>query len=263
VSTFDPYVKQVAAFVEERRREGAQVRVFQGGGDPEVLRRALPVRVGPDANAGLILRADTFAELGSPESGSCAFPLWTRDASLLTDGRITVIGPGIRESEGARLPLGQVLIIGGRELGDGDHAALEQNQYVADQIEGYMIRSTPGRMWSRVRRDAAARGFDLDVLGRALMILFRSAIARIEAMEILFVTSSKEDVRRLDAIAEQVRTISTHITRNTWLARGYDILECTLGVDCKTCSDKPTCDDIRDVVRIRKTKLGRKVRAAP
>ena len=255
MGALDLTLKQVAAFVEERRRDGGQVRAFQCGGDPQELRQGLPVRVGPGANAGLILRPDTFAELGSPDAGSAAFPVWTRDASQLSDGRITLIGPRIRESEGASLPFGQVLMIGGAELGDEEHEALEQNQYVADQIEGYMIRSTPGRMWSRVGKDAARRGFDFDVLGQALMLLFKSAIPKIEAMEVLFVTSGKEDLQQLNGIAEQVRTIGTLIARNAWLARGYDILECTLGVDCRSCSDKPTCDDIRDVVKIRKKKL--------
>jgi CO dehydrogenase/acetyl-CoA synthase beta subunit len=255
VAAFDAYLEQVTAFIEESRVRGRQVREFRCEGDPASLRAALPVRVGPDANAGLILRTDTFAELGSPELGSCAFPLWTRDPALVDDGRITLIGPSIRESQGASLPFGQVLMVAGEELGDEDHAEVEQGQYVADQIDGYMIRSTPGRMWSRIRNDAAAKGFDFDVLGKALMVLFKSQIPRIQAMEVLFVTSSREDVEQLNGLAEQVRTIGKHMVRSTWLARGYDILECTLHVDCKSCSDKPECDEIRDVVKIRKTKL--------
>jgi CO dehydrogenase/acetyl-CoA synthase beta subunit len=255
VTAFDSYLRQVTAFIEASRDKGSRVREFRCEGDPASVRAGLPVRVGPDANAGLILRSDTFAELGSPELGSCAFPLWTRDPELLEDGRITLVGPGIRESQGASLPFGQVLMVAGAEMSDEDHAEVEQHQYVADQIDGYMIRSTPGRMWSRIRNDAAEKGFDFDVLGKALMVLFKSQLPKIQAMEVLFVTSSKEDVEQLNGIAEQVRTIGKHIVRNTWLARGYDILECTMHVDCKSCSDKPECDEIRDVVKIRKTKL--------
>jgi len=41
----------------------------------------------------------------------------------------------------------------------------------------------------------------------------------------------------------------------------YDILECTLDVDCGSCSSKPVCDDIREVVKVRKKK-GRETREA-
>ncbi len=40
-----------------------------------------------------------------------------------------------------------------------------------------------------------------------------------------------------------------------WLkARGYDILECTLGWDCGTCPDKTVCDDIKEILTVRKRK---------
>jgi hypothetical protein len=76
-------------------------------------------------------------------------------------------------------------------------------------------------------------------------------------MEIIFVTSSKEDLQRLDEIAEQVKKISKDIIRETWLARGYDILECTLGWDCGSCPDKTVCDDIKEVVKVRKKKTSK------
>jgi CO dehydrogenase/acetyl-CoA synthase beta subunit len=262
VATFDGYVKQVAEFVEELRGDGRQIRHFDGAGEPAGLLEDLPVRVGAGAASGIILRGDTFAELGNPAAGSCAFLLWTDDASLLEDGRITLVGPGVQQSPDGSLPFGQVLLVAGKDLGKPEHETLEQSQYVSDKIEGYMIRSTPGRMWSRVSRDAAGKGFDFDTLGKALIALFRSEIPKIEAMEILFLTSDKQDVQKLDRIAEQVREISKEIVREVWLDRGYDILECSQGVDCGSCSDKDTCDDIREVVKIRKKKIKEKTAAA-
>jgi hypothetical protein len=255
VATFDLYVKKVADYVEDLRASGRSVREFGCSGDPGTLIESLPVRVGPGASPGIVLRGDTFAELGSPDSGSCAFPLWTNDPSLIEDGRITLIGPGIQESAGGSLPFAQVLMVGGKALGDEEHAALEQNQYISDRVEGYMIRSTPGRMWSRISQEVAGKGFDFDVLGGALTAIFKSELPKIDSMEILFVTSSREDLEPLRAISEQVRTMGQYIVRKTWLAKGYDILECTMGWDCKSCDDRPVCDDIRDVIKIRKRKV--------
>ena len=239
------------------RGEGKQVREFDCPGDHSRLLEGLPIRVGPEASSGIILRGDTFVELGSPDTSSCAFILWTENTSLVRDGHITLIGPNIQESEGASLPFAQVLIAGGAGLGEEEHSTLEQNQYIADQIEGYMLRSTPERMWGRVGKDAANKGFDFETLGKALMSIFKTEVPKVQAMEIVFVTSDKEDVQQLNNIAEQVRKISMDIVRETWLARGYDILECTLGWDCSTCADKAVCDEIREVITVRKKKTGK------
>jgi CO dehydrogenase/acetyl-CoA synthase beta subunit len=259
MGVFDAYVLKLGRYVRDVLDRNAQVREFQCPTTVDGLLGGLPVRVGPGANPGVVLRGDTFLELGSPEAGSCAFPLWTDSPSLMKDGMITLIGPDIQESPGASLPFGQVLIAGGEELGEGEHSALEQSQYVSDQIEGYMIKSTPGRMWSRVSKDAAAKGFSFESLGRALMAIYKSEVAKVQAMQVVFVTSGGEELQRLDDIAAQVQKISRDIVRQSWLARGYDILECTLGWDCASCPDKSVCDDIREVISVRKKrKKGRK-----
>ena len=262
MAVFDAYIKKVAEYVEVMQGSGRQVRVFDCPGAPDRLLYGLPVKVGPRAGSGIVLRGDTFAELGSPEAGSCAFPLWTNNTGLIRDGRITLIGPDILESRGASLPFAQILTAAGKELSDKLHSALDESQYIADQIEGYMVKSTPGRMWTRISNTAAERGFGFEALGKALTAIYKLHIPQIEAMEIVFVTSGKEDVRRLDEISEQVKKISKDIIRETWLARGYDILECTLGWDCNSCPDKPVCDDIKAVITVRKKKL-RKTQGSP
>ncbi len=254
MAVFDAYIKKVNAYVEGMRAGGREVREFDRPGEPSALLAGLQVKVGPNSGSGIVLRGDTFAEMGSPEAGSCAFPLWTNDLRLVRDGRITLIGSDIPESGGAGLPFGQVLIAGGDEISEKEHSALDENQYASDRIEGYMTKSTPGRMWCRVSKDAAAKGFDFETLGRALMAIFKSEVPRVQAMEVVFVTSSKADVQSLCDIGEQVRKISKDIVRETWLARGYDVLECTLSWDCATCSDKSVCDEIRGVLQVRKKK---------
>lgn len=257
MAVFDVYIKKVTEYIEAMKACGRRIRTFECPGGPERLLSGLPVRVGPGASSGIVLRGDTFAELGSPEAGSCAFPLWTNNTSLIKDGRITLIGPDILESKGASLPFGQIIIAAGAKLSEKEHSVLDESQYISDQIEGYMVKSTPGRMWTRISNNAAEKGFGFEALAKALMAIYKSHAYRIEAMEVVFITSSKEDVRRLDEIAEQVKKISKDIVRETWLARGYDILECTLGWDCKSCPDKSVCDDIKTVLTVRKKKSGK------
>jgi CO dehydrogenase/acetyl-CoA synthase beta subunit len=252
MSIFDAYIKKVAEYVEAMQVSGKRVRVFDCSGDKAKLLDGLPVKVGSGAGSGIVLRGDTFAELGSPEAGSCAFPLWTSNTSLIRDCRITLIGPDILESQGASLPFGQIIIAAGEKLSDKQHSALDEGQYVSDQIEGYMVKSTPGRMWTRISSKAAEKGFGFEALGKALMGIYRSCVPEVERIEVIFITSSKEDVRQLEEIAAQVRKIGKDIVRENWLARGYDILECTFGWDCGSCPDKSVCDDIKEVIKVRK-----------
>lgn len=251
MALFDTYIKKLADYQQELRAKGRQVREIYCPTEVSELTEGLPVRVGSQDSGGIILRGDTFIELGNPDTGSCAFLMWTDKPPLIQDGRITLIGPDIPESPGASLPFGQVLMVGGAGLGEGEHTLLEGNQFIADQIEGYMIKSVSQLMWSRVSRDAAGKGFNFETLGRALMAIFKSSVPKIQAMEIIFVTSSREDLKPLESIDEQVREISHNITKEVWLAKGYDI-ECTQLWDCESCPDSSVCDDIKEMVNVRK-----------
>jgi CO dehydrogenase/acetyl-CoA synthase beta subunit len=251
MSVFDAYIQKVAEYVEALRTNGAEPKEFSCPGPPEEIAGGLPVRVGPNAHRGVILRSDTFLELGNPLAGSCAFVLWTDKPSLIADGKITLLGPDIPESADASLPFAQILMVGGGDLSDRDHETLVQHQYISDRVEGYMIKSAPDRVWSRVSKEAAAMGLDFKTLGRALMAVVKSEEPRVEAMEILFVTQSKEAVQGLASIATQIRKISKDIVKENWKIRGYDI-ECAS--DCSSCGEKQVCDDIREVISIKKQK---------
>jgi CO dehydrogenase/acetyl-CoA synthase beta subunit len=245
MAAFDRYIADVLAFSETLQREGCAYRCFDRPEPPDALRESLPITIGPGANPGIVLRGDTFLEFGNPTVGSCGYLLWTDDPSLIRDGRISVIGPDIPESEGASLPFGQILMLGGAGLLPKDHERLQQVPIVGDQIEGYMVRSAAENVWSRVSKDVAARGFDFEMLGASLLSLAKSATDGITAMEILFVTSSKDDVSELSKRAASSKVIGSEILKDAWKARGYDV-DCDF--DCASCHDEEVCDEIRDVI---------------
>lgn len=233
-------------YTEDIGAQGRQITVFDAPLSVEELKAGLPVKVGPGSGSGIILREDTYVELGNPEAGSSSFMLFTDRPELVKDGRIIVIGPDIRESAGKSLPFGQVLIIGGKDLDNSEYEALRHAGFIGDQIQGYMVRSFTQSIWSRVSKDAAAKGFCLESLGRALMAIYKSGNAKIEKMEIIFITTGRDDIKQLDDIAAQVQKITREIVKETWKIRGYDI-DCAS--DCSSCSDKPVCDDIREVLK--------------
>jgi CO dehydrogenase/acetyl-CoA synthase beta subunit len=245
MAAFDRYIADVLEFSESRQRQGRGFRCFDRPEPPEALRESLPIAIGPGANPGIILRGDTFLELGNPASGSCAYLLWTDDPLLIRDGRISVIGPDIPESEGASLPFGQILMLAGAGLRPADHERLQQVPIVGDQIEGYMVRSAAENVWSRVSKTVAERGFDFEMLGASLFSLAKSGTGGVAAMEVLFVTSSRDDVNELSNRAASSKVIGSEILKEAWKARGYDV-DCDF--DCASCHDEEVCDEIRDVI---------------
>jgi len=245
MAVFDGYIKSVLDLARTLPAGGNAAEEFSCPEDLEQIRAELPIRVGKGANPGIIMRGDTFVELGNPVQGSCSHLLWTDSPSLIQDGRIRLIGPDISESGGQSLPFGQVLILAGESLSPKDHERLQQVPIIGDQIEGYMVRSTSDHLWSRVSQDAAARGFDFEMLGRALIALAKEGAPGVTAMEVLFVTSSTQDVKQLGDVASEVKALGSEILKEEWKARGYDV-DCDF--DCASCHDEEVCDDIREVL---------------
>jgi len=259
MKAYEIHLATVREYISEKKRQGRQLSEIECDTRDEKLVHNLPVRVGLQGERSLILKEDTFVELGNPSVASCAFVIWSDDPSSVVDGRVTLIGADIQESEGKSLPYGQVIIVGGTELKEEHYLDLERTQYTSDQIEGYMLRSVPRRVWSRVSHEAASRGFTFETLGRALMAIFRWKYPLVQATEVVFVTSSKEDVNQLDGIAADVRKFSGELRKLVRQDDGtYDCSE----YSCETCDDQAVCDSIREWVILRRKKTAGTVEKA-
>ncbi|MCX6276771.1 MAG: hypothetical protein NT004_01575 [Bacteroidetes bacterium] len=280
MDVYDIYIEKYAAAVDEMYAKGRKIKFTQVPSSISEIRKNICVKVGEKGNSGVILREDTFIELGNPEMGSCSILLYTDKPAMLNDGRITLTGPDINDSgvnnlsldeimnagslhsndkdlaelaclsknkkEIQSFPFAQIIMIGGKELTEKDFDSLREILIVGDQIEGYMVRSFSENIWSRVSKHAVAKGFNFETLGKALMILFKSANPKIESMEVGFVTTNKDDISILKEYSNQIQKISKEIVKENWKIKGYEI-DCNS--DCNTCDDKPVCDDIREVLK--------------
>jgi CO dehydrogenase/acetyl-CoA synthase beta subunit len=254
ISPFDIHIEKVNGYVEEMRTRGRQIRVFQAPASLVHLREGLPLRIGPKAGTGVILRDETFIDLGSPQASSSAFLLWTSEPSLIKDGRVTLIGRDIAEAPGEHLPFGQVVMVGGKELSEEKHRSIQYLQFASNRIEGYMARYSGLNLWVRVNKDAAQKGVGLESLGKALIALYKAESLPIETIEVVFVTSGRADVELLNGIAKQVQNISGEIVKADWRSKGYDV-DCAF--DCAACANSAACDDIRTVLRNRRKDAGK------
>jgi CO dehydrogenase/acetyl-CoA synthase beta subunit len=246
MALFDPYFALIRDYEDDLSNKGRNVRVWSA--DQSQVER----EVESQAQSTLILKEDTAVELGGPATAGTAFLLWTDDVSLVSDGRVTLIGPDIPETVETVIPFGQVTLIAGSSLNKELQPRLERDLRDAEAVPGYAVRSTGGRIWSRVSREASEQGFSLRRLGSNILSQLHLRQTAITAAEIILVTSSVEDVHSLERIGAQVRKLSHDLRRERLKQVSDDVYECQSGVSCDVCSDQEVCTDIRQIVAIRK-----------
>jgi hypothetical protein len=232
---FDLFIEELRHRVEEWKNKGRKVEEIQCPTTVEELDQSLPHSTEPR----IILKEDTYAELGNPKTASAALVLWTENPELVRDGQITIIGPDIPESRG-NLPFAQVIITLNEGLEPEEFRQISRNQYEL-QLEGYMLRAVPQRqrVWSRVSKEAVEKGFTLETLGRALMVSLKKTPPKAEAVEIIFVTSSEDDVKELGTVTEEAWRTATPVKS----APAYD---------CTNCENEEICDEIWRMVQLRR-----------
>jgi CO dehydrogenase/acetyl-CoA synthase beta subunit len=109
--------------------------------------------------------------------------------------------------------VGQVTLVAGPSINKELQLKLERDLRDAEAVSGYAVRSTGGRIWSRVSCQARDQGFSLRRLGGTIISQLHSKQAAVTVAEIIFVTSSVEDVQSLERIGAQVRKLSHDLRR--------------------------------------------------
>jgi CO dehydrogenase/acetyl-CoA synthase beta subunit len=92
------------------------------------------------------------------------------------------------------------------------------------------------REWSRVSKEAVDKGFSFKILGGALVDRFLS-LSYVKAVEVVFITSSRQDVLELAAVADEAVKIIGAMNK---MAAG-------LSFDCDTCEYNEVCDDVAEL----------------
>jgi len=203
----------------------------------------------PSGKGRNVVLADEMAvELGNPQMNSTSCLLWTQKSDLIRDGKVTLIGPDIQDNPDKSFPFGKVVLVEvngfDEESAYDQYKEMEAVRYALD-LKGYMIRAVSQyqREWSRISREALQSGFSFDVLGSALREEYLKK-DYIHAVEILFVTSSAEDVGELQEITKNVgRTISA---MNKMLSE--------IDSDCDECEYNDVCDEVDELKRMKNTR---------
>jgi len=213
----------------------------------------IPFACGEGVGRAVVLRKDTAVELGGVSEVSCAFTLATSDTNLVRDATVNLRGRDIPDiSAGSEIPFAQVILVAGRSLDADDLEVLGECQYAKGYIDGYLVRSTPGHVWSRVSVNLKAKGFDLASLGSAMRRMILARVPHAESVEVIYITSAKEEVLALDPIRVEWQNRAHDLRKELWIERGIDI-DCPYGGGhCGRCDKKETCDEVRKMTTSRK-----------
>lgn len=204
-------------------------------------------------NRNIVLKENMGLELGSPETQSLSCILWTEKTDLIHDGAITLAGPDISESYGKSLPFAKIVLVAVEGFTEENtyerYQDMELLRYQLD-LRGFMLRAVSQYMreWCRISREAIIKGFSAQILGSALMTLFHEK-SYVKAFEVIFLTSSMDDVKRLKEITEPSQKIIAAMNK---MAEDFDF-------DCASCDYQDVCNEA-DVLKGMRDKLRNKSR---
>lgn len=239
---FNPIIEEIKNFTAKKIRDGNVMEY-------SVLKEVSWPRAGL---TDIVFKSDAKIELGNPKDESVSFLAWTGDKSLVRDGLISLVGPDIGEMETGRLPFGKIILIGGSGFNEENcydrFREMDLSRYDI-LLKGYMMRAVSQYMreWSRVSRDAVENGFSFSILGSALSRKLKE-LNYVDAVEILFVTSSSEDVRELKKTGDR---FLQYINAMTKMAEEMDF-------QCESCEFQEICEEAEELRDMRQSLMDKK-----
>ena len=232
---FDKNYNEITAFLDRRRNEGKISEFIHNG----------QTNWPSEKNRNLVLGQDTAVELGNPKDASTSFLMWVNEPEKIKNSRITVVGPDLAHLNDQQASFGKVVIVGGTDFNaDNSYDRYREMELLRYDIhlKGYMMRgvSQYQREWSRVSVDAIQNGFSFHTLGSALIEKFLT-LNYVQAVETVFITSSRKDVLEAKAISDKV----------TKLISAMNKMAEELSFDCDTCDYNDVCGDVAELRAMR------------
>ena len=157
----------------------------------------IPVEVGVIYEGERIRRNDMQVELGGPTVKQKFEFAKVKPMSEIDDGKITIIGPDIKDlKEGGAYPLGILVEAAGEKLDAGLEGVIERRIHgYLNYIEGFMHLNQRYDIWIRLGKKSFQKGLNsFEPIGKVLYRLFKSELPIIEKVQITFIT----DTAKLD-----------------------------------------------------------------
>jgi len=227
---FDGPLEEIRHFISEGKSQGriSSYPSLQDGFPP-----------GECGEPTVILREETALELGHPLAGSLFVLTW-KEGPL--EDRVHLLGPDLYELPPGRTPFGLVVTAGGSFRDQYETYRDLRERVYGTRLPGFMIRVFPGTqsIWCRVSQNALKEGLDFRTLGSAFISSLRQN-PLVEGVEILFITSSSDDLRALSSPARRCLEITEAMIKM------YE----EMNFDCESCEYAEVCDAVDGLREIR------------
>jgi acetyl-CoA decarbonylase/synthase complex subunit beta len=154
----------------------------------------IPVDVGVIYEGERIRWQDAQLEFGGPRVEHKFELVRVRGLDEVEDGKITVVGPDIKDLEKKSYPLGIYIEVAGKELEEELEGVIERriHEYV-NYIEGVMHLNQRYDIWIRISKRSFDKGLNSFIyIGKVLQRLFKSELPIIEKIQITFITDPEK-----------------------------------------------------------------------
>jgi acetyl-CoA decarbonylase/synthase complex subunit beta len=151
----------------------------------------IPVDVGVIYEGERIRRQDMYVELGGPNAKEKFELARVKSAAEVEDGKITIIGPDLKEMEEEKTyPFGILIDVAGPKLEPELEGVIERRIHAyCNFIEGFMHLNQRYDIWLRLSKKSFQKGLNsFEYVGKVLHRLFKSELPIIEKMQLAFIT---------------------------------------------------------------------------
>lgn len=236
-----PLIRQVIEMIRDQRREFSHHLPDNG----QEARRIGFLSRETKANKAVIVTADNAViELGSPQHPTVSTLLWTKQKDLLSRA-IWTAGRDFPQITKSPVSFAQVIMVELESDFDPTGPNIQTLSNLTNRIPGYMTRSILGKIWIRIHRDLLARAFSLQSLGQCLIQAYHESIPGLRNIEVILIADNADFVEHVIPIHNRARIIYGENKKLVLEADGTISCE---DLDCENCTEKPTCDTLRDVI---------------
>ncbi len=244
-------ISEIMKLIEHERRLNKDYHEFHV--EPDLTRyiRNSNIHVALNSHNGIILQEETSLELGGMNNTSFSLVYSSDNPLDIEDGRISLLGPEIRELKELAIDFGLIILIQTTNVTSKDRTQLKDLQFISNSIEGFSIRSIPRRFWCRIQKDVLKKNFSFEFLGQAIFYLFRLHFPSIiKTMEILFINSYLDIIKKMISLTGKLRELEDTLwikKVNDWKKR----VDCEYEWGCEACPYIETCEELRKVLDYR------------
>lgn len=164
----------------------------------------VPVAYGPAFEGERVRKDDVYLECGGGKS-PCFELVKIADMDVVEDGRVTIVGPDIKDVEpGSVLPLGVVVEVAGRKMQEDYEPILErQIHHLVNYAQGVMHIGQRDIAWYRIGKSAVEKGFTLEHIGKIIHAKFHQDFGAIFDKCQVTIYTEEDKVKELLREAQQ------------------------------------------------------------